>query len=613
MNFLYPAFLAGGLAIAIPIVLHLLRRDVAPEVPFTAVRLLKRSPVERSRRRSLRDVLLLAARVAALLLLAAAFARPFAPAAASAMQPLTIIGIDRSFSMGAPGPIERALQLARAAVDETGFGDRVALIAFDDRAEVIAQPGPAADATLALDAVATTNGGTRFSSVVNKAAELASGGAARLIVISDLQRAGWEGQSRLAIPASLKVEARNAGGTQSNAGVLSGRVTAKGVVAAIRNAGDSERRGLVTLSRDGAEVARATYIAAAHGSVDVLLPWTPTPGGVTISIEDNEGFTADNVRHLVVGGTASSAVLVVTSSEAAGFYLERALDAAHGDAVSPLTPRLVSPAQIAGGRAADVAGHRAVVLLSTRGLDRGARDAISSFVRAGGGLLVAAGPDLEPDVLSGMFGWKPATITADANPRDASFTATDARHPIFRPFGALAANLGQVRFTRAWQMDPSGWQVPAQFDDGRPAVLERMEGRGRVVLFASDLDRRWNDFPLHPSFVPFVVETLRHVVARRVEAAEFLVGGTPAGVSAGPGLHRLADGRLVAVNVDPRETASGVMTPAEFVAMLDPVAALAQHQAAREEQTESRQSLWQYGLFLMLATLVLESFIGRAS
>ena len=40
MSFLYPAFLLGAVAVAIPIVLHLLRRDIAPEVPFTAVRLL---------------------------------------------------------------------------------------------------------------------------------------------------------------------------------------------------------------------------------------------------------------------------------------------------------------------------------------------------------------------------------------------------------------------------------------------------------------------------------------------------------------------------------------------------------------------------------------------
>ncbi|MGH9311337.1 MAG: BatA domain-containing protein, partial [Vicinamibacterales bacterium] len=75
MSFLYPVFLAGAAAIAIPIVLHLLRRNVAPEVPFTAVRLLRRTPLEQTRRRRLRELLLLVARVAALLLLAAAFAR----------------------------------------------------------------------------------------------------------------------------------------------------------------------------------------------------------------------------------------------------------------------------------------------------------------------------------------------------------------------------------------------------------------------------------------------------------------------------------------------------------------------------------------------------------
>jgi len=48
MSFLYPAFLIGGLAIAVPIVLHLLRRDVAPELPFSAVHLLHKTPIERS-------------------------------------------------------------------------------------------------------------------------------------------------------------------------------------------------------------------------------------------------------------------------------------------------------------------------------------------------------------------------------------------------------------------------------------------------------------------------------------------------------------------------------------------------------------------------------------
>src|SRR3972149_7728396 len=102
MNFLFPAFLFGAVAVAIPIALHVLRRDVAPEVPFTAVRLLPRSPIERSHRRRLRDLLLLAARVAALLLLALAFARPYIVAAAGTAGRVRLVAVDRSFRMGGP-------------------------------------------------------------------------------------------------------------------------------------------------------------------------------------------------------------------------------------------------------------------------------------------------------------------------------------------------------------------------------------------------------------------------------------------------------------------------------------------------------------------------------
>ena len=87
-----------------------------------------------------------------------------------------------------------------------------------------------------------------------------------------------------------------------------------------------------------------------------------------------------------------------------------------------------------------------------------------------------------------------------------TLAATDLRHPIFRPFGALAANLGQVRSDRAWRVSPEGWSIVARFSNGSPALLERALGAGRVVLFASDLDRQWNDFPLHPAFVPFALE-----------------------------------------------------------------------------------------------------------
>ena len=48
MSFLTPLYLIGAGLVVLPIVLHLLRRDVAPPVPFTAVHLLRRTSVERA-------------------------------------------------------------------------------------------------------------------------------------------------------------------------------------------------------------------------------------------------------------------------------------------------------------------------------------------------------------------------------------------------------------------------------------------------------------------------------------------------------------------------------------------------------------------------------------
>ena len=77
VRFLTPLFLAGLAAVAIPVALHLMRRHADPIVPFGALRLISRTPVEQIRRRRLRELLLLALRCAALALLALAFARPY--------------------------------------------------------------------------------------------------------------------------------------------------------------------------------------------------------------------------------------------------------------------------------------------------------------------------------------------------------------------------------------------------------------------------------------------------------------------------------------------------------------------------------------------------------
>jgi hypothetical protein len=192
------------------------------------------------------------------------------------------------------------------------------------------------------------------------------------------------------------------------------------------------------------------------------------------------------------------------------------------------------------------------------------------------------------------------------------------RHPIFLPFGALMANLGQVHFERSWRVSADGWTVVARFSNGTPALVERPLDRGRVLLFASDLDRRWNDFPLHPAFVPFAVEAVKHLAGladhRRVR--DYTVAQVPPGIrlsaGAAPGVYRTADGRPISVNVDIAESGLEKLRPDEFA---DRVQRSGETTTAALElqarQTESRQSYWQYGLLIMIVALVAESLVGR--
>ena len=138
-------------------------------------------------------------------------------------------------------------------------------------------------------------------------------------------------------------------------------------------------------------------------------------------------------------------------------------------------------------------------------------------------------------------------------------------------------------------MPPDDWQVVAKYTDGAAALLERSAGQGRILLFTSDLDRRWNDFPLHPIYVPFVQEIVRYLGARAPATAALLVADVPPGVPARPGVAQQG-GRTLAINVDPRESTIDRVGPAEFARLVTRTSADTKASASRVGQlTEAKQ------------------------
>jgi hypothetical protein len=67
-------------------------------------------------------------------------------------------------------------------------------------------------------------------------------------------------------------------------------------------------------------------------------------------------------------------------------------------------------------------------------------------------------------------------------------------------------------------------EVILNYSDGKPAVMERTWGLGRVVLFSSTADTAWNDLPVRPSFVPLVHRALGSIVQRQDEGLNLPVG-----------------------------------------------------------------------------------------
>src|SRR5262245_8344763 len=624
LSFLAPVFLAGAAAAAIPIVLHLLKREPETRVQFAAVKLLKKAPVEHTQRRHLRELILLALRITALVLLALAFARPFfASGAAIGSTGVTVVALDTSYSMSAPGRFERARRLAKDAIDGAPAGDLVGVVTFADEGETVARPSvDRVLARAAVDQAAAGFGATRYRAALSTASQQFGGRHGTIVVVTDLQETGWDAGDRALVPDKTTVEVVDVGAPPANLAVTAVRPLSDRVVATIHNASPGPRDARVHLQIDGRPAGDATVSLGANQSADATIAGAPRGTSAVVTVDDPDGIAADNARYVVLGGGSRPSVLVVTGSgdfTREAFYVQHALAAGTpGDAAFQVTG--VGGAQLASWQDDRVAAHAAVLLLSTRGLERRGRELLSAYVQGGGGLLIAAGSDVDSDIVADVLGaGSSLKIAAESDARVPMRTLApaDARHPVFHAFAGNAATLGLVKFQRASKIGGPGCQTLARFTTGDAALIECPAGEGRALVIASDLDNKWSDFPLHATFVPFVHEAVRYLASARAHASDYLVADAPAGVTKTPGVATIADTkgggqpRRIAINVDAREADSARMTADEFqsaVTRLKEAAGAEAHAEARQQ--EDRQHLWQYALVMMLVLLAAEGLLA---
>jgi uncharacterized membrane protein len=673
MWFLNPLFLLGVSAVAAPLLVHLVRRTRARKIEFPALTFVRQVPQRTIRRRTFRNLLLLILRCLAILLIVIAFTRPFfsrrSAAKDNSAAGATVILIDSSLSMRREQMFATALQRAAAVMDEARSDERVALMTFGNRYEVISRfSADKAQVRSALRTLTAGWEGTDYEQALRGAesllGELKTNGKRRVVLISDFQASGWnQANASFKLSSDIQLQPLDVGGNNAAPNVAVTSVEAHGMVfgqkylenlsVQFSNFSDTPRDRLAVdfQINDQTVEKREVSLNARETKVVEFTGFNVTEGANRCVIEiATSDFAPDNKFYFTIRREVPAKALIIESAargRSDSFYLQSALNL--NDALpfsfAVKTAGAVDPASVA---------DNALVILNDSGsLPNGLAAAVAKFVQDGGQLIISAGPHTDANSFNqSLSDISPATFGDAVQPKGSESVAiTDIKfdHPIFEVFrdsGRLAAArvFGYLR-----SQPKPGSTVLARYEDGSPALVEGNAGKGRILLFTSSLGASWNDLPLTPLYLPLVHQMIRYIGSREAESwhalgqtfrvAKELKGDAPA-VDSPDGV-RLNENRLTPdgdLLVTPRQpgfyrlryaarpdfaavdlnAAEGDFTKLDFGAFISSVTGGAGNADGREanrnfsnEEIENRQKVWWPLLLLALLLLVAESLLAQ--
>ncbi len=552
LQFLTPLFLAVGAAAAsLPLIIHLLNRERARRLVFSTIRFIKMSHQANVQRHRLKQLLLLLMRILILALLGLAFARPFfatSPATTGVTGGVRniVIVLDTSYSMGYLDTFDRAKKAVIELADDLQPSDTSALIFTNNRAKVV-KPLDTEHRQIqtAVTSAQLTNHTTDYLDAIQSADELlgeAEIGRKQIYFVSDLQRVGWESfvdTDKLSpdveiafIDVSAKELSNLAITGISVPQVVLDEQKPVQVVVRVQNFGEQTVEGLpVKLFIDDNNVGTATLDIEPNDVMDALFPvrfrtekiytgYTTLPGD-HLEIDDRRYFRLQSLKSIKVHSINGEPGRRDYESET--FFLEAALQT--GNQIVPID--LTQSRQLPS--ASEISKYDVIILANVERLTGGATQSLKTFVGAGGGLIITAGDRMDLDAYRSALGAGEEPLmpcnfvqpVGDALDRDqfGVLATLDYDHPIFHPFkDPNHGDFGRGRFYRYIQAVPlKDSTVLASFDDGSPALFEKVYGSGRVLCFTSTIDREWTDLPIHGVYLPFLYETIKYLALRRTE------------------------------------------------------------------------------------------------
>lgn len=557
MTFVNISLLGGAALVAVPIVLHLIMRQKPKLLEFPALRFIQKRHDMNRRRLLLRHILLLLLRAAAIALLAFALARPsvnFSGTLGSQEAPVAAALIfdaapRMEYRHDNQSRLQAAQKLGQWLLSQLPEQSQIAVL--DTRLGPGAFQIDAAAAKQRIERLETVANSQPLTAVLEESLRLLDQSDLthwEIYLFTDLARASWPTDS--AARLAQRIEKLRDRGTKSidvgiyliDVGVeepenyalgplrLSGQVLSSR--SSLRIASELLRTGpdgdctveLYLLDDKGNEQKRSEENYALKSGESQQVDFRVGGLGIGthqgfVRIVGQDGLAGDNTRFFTVEVQPAWQVLVAAPKPAQryGLYLTEALapsvfrkrGQAHFDC------RVVDLDELPQQPLEDYA---AVCLLDPTPLEPGTWKKLGDYASDGHGVAIFLGRNAQPvDSFNATHAQEllPGKLLRQARAADDNLCLAprDYQHPILSAFRGSAGAIPWAAFPvfRYWELDAPavGVGVVLPLTDGRPALLERPLGAGRVLTMTTpvsdDPNRKpWNLLPVGEAW-PFLI------------------------------------------------------------------------------------------------------------
>ena len=503
MQLMYPWFLFGLLAIAIPITIHLLQLRRPQRLLFTNTAFIQKVELVTVRHRNLQRLLLLLARVIGLVALVLMFCQPFIPARKEiAISKGVAVLIDNSFSM-----------------QNNGLGQASVFVEAVGKARIVGRP-----ANLGGEQFQLINKGNRLLSVAaykesldglkmtvrNPFSKLRNQGGQygnTMFIFSDFQRNGVDVKELAALANQEVVLVPLAGKPSANLYVDSVwlddafvRVRANvGLHVRVRNGGGLRAELAPVKVFLGSRQVAAYRVTVEPGQAVTSVVQVQVVDGKLAAgrvVTDDLPVNFDNTYYFTLQPAAAIRVLEIgTEPVGQQLYGNEPLFAYASAKPQRVDYGLLQRANL-------------VLVRELERVDAGLREGLRSVVKRGGSVVVvpsglASSHDsyqqLFKELGLGNVQWESGTGTV---PELREVAMPSAREPFFRDvFGAQqrATTMPQVAPVLRW---PRTGADILRLRGGESYLANFASGAGQVYVFSAPFAQKYSDFVAHALFVP---------------------------------------------------------------------------------------------------------------